>query len=64
LNDIENLGSPSLGWAAVSGIVGDSQSFIEVTEGGVSAQVAFDDELTDEVIEEVPGTLEATCPAR
>jgi hypothetical protein len=45
-------------------VVGQSNAFIQVSDGRVTAEAVFDDELTDGVIEEVPGTLEATCPSR
>jgi hypothetical protein len=64
LNDIEDFENPTAGWSAVSGIVGESNAFIQVSDGRVTAEAVFDDELTDGVIEEVPGTLEATCPSR
>lgn len=62
LNDVEDFENPSLGWEAMSGLIGATDPFIQVDGKNVTAETVFDDQLTDGVIEEVPGTLEATCP--
>ena len=64
INDIEDFENPSVGWSSVSGAVAQSSAFTQVSGGRVTAETMSDDELTDEVIEEVAGTLDATCPSR
>ncbi len=60
LDDIEDFEDPSVSWAAVTGFVG-APSWVVVSDGStVTVEAAFDDGTTDE-IEEVPGTLEASC---
>jgi hypothetical protein len=61
LDDIEDFANPSVGWSATSGFFGMGELFIQVDGKQVTAQTTFDDSLTDE-IEEVPGTLDLTCP--
>lgn len=62
VNDVEDFENPSLGWSSMTGLIGPSDSIIQVDGKNVTGEAVFDDELTDGVIEEVPGTLEATCP--
>jgi hypothetical protein len=61
LNDIEDFENPSLGWSALTGILGSGGPFLHLDGQSVTAETVFDDETTDE-IEEVPGTFQATCP--
>ncbi|MEM7139039.1 MAG: hypothetical protein AAF500_20870 [Myxococcota bacterium] len=61
LDDITNFDTPAVGWEAFG-----PADIIEITIDGdtVTAEGVFDDLLTDEVFEEVPGTLTATCGAQ
>jgi len=61
LNDVDDFENPSVAWSADSGIVAAGLN-IEVDGKSVRAEGAFDDQRTDLELEEVPGTLEATCP--
>ncbi len=61
LNDIEDFENPSVSWAAVTGFIGDPAWVIEYDGSTVHAEALFDDGRTDE-LEEIPGTLDATCP--
>jgi len=61
LNDIDDFQNPSIGWSSVT-LFGSAESqFLNVDGKHVTAETTFDDELTDD-LEEVPGTLDATCP--
>lgn len=62
LNDIEDFDNPSVAWDAVTGIVGGGAFTINVNGKNVSAEAVFDDGRTNDVLEEVAGTLEAVCP--
>lgn len=62
VNDIEDFENPAVGLEAVSGFIGAPAFTISVEGGRVTAEALFDDTTTDE-IEEIPGTLEATCGA-
>ena len=59
IHDIEDFENPTVAYSAENFITGEPLIFIDgksITGGG-----NFDDERTDE-IEEIPGTLEASCP--
>jgi len=58
INDIENFEDPSVAWEAR----GSAETIVVRIDGNrVTAEGVFDDLLTDLEIEEVPGTLVATC---
>lgn len=57
IDDIENFQDPSVAWEA-RGPANDVT--VEIDGDRVTAQGVFDDLLTDP-IEEIPGTLDATC---
>ncbi|MCB1247080.1 MAG: hypothetical protein KDB69_07440 [Acidimicrobiia bacterium] len=61
LNDIEDFTNPSVSWEAVTGFFGEPAWVIEYDGSTVHAEALFDDGLTDD-LEELPGTLDATCP--
>ncbi|MCE0487144.1 hypothetical protein [Ornithinimicrobium sediminis] len=60
LNDIEDFEDPSVSWSAEAGFMGEPEWTIETDGSTVSAEATFDDGRTEE-IEEVEGSLEATC---
>ena len=60
LDDIEDFENPSVSWHAESGFFGAVEFTIQYDGSTVFVEATFDDDRTDE-IEEVPGTLEATC---
>lgn len=60
LSDTENFADPSVAWAAQSGLIGEPAWLVVPDGSTVTAEATFDDASTDE-IEEVPGTLEASC---
>ena len=60
LNDIEDFENPSVALEAVTGFVGGPEWTITYDGSTVTAEALFDDTTTDE-IEEIPGTLQATC---
>jgi hypothetical protein len=64
LNDIEDFENPSVGWSAPASfeLTGSADPFLQIDGKNVSGESTFDDTLTDDVIEEEPGSLEATCP--
>jgi len=57
--DAEDFDNPTLGWSSPHNPEGP---LIKVDGKNVTADTTFDDQLTDDVIEEVPGTLHGTCP--
>ena len=61
LNDIDDFENPAVGWSALSGFLGTGEPFIEIDGDTVRAEATFDNELTDLEVEQVPGTLEASC---
>jgi len=62
LDDVEDFENPSLGWLLLTGFFSEVDPVILVDGKNVTVDTIFDDALTDDVIEEVPGTLRATCP--
>ena len=58
--DDENVENPTLNWVAVAD--DDGESAIKIDGRNVTADMLFDDWLTTPVVEEVAGTLRATCP--
>ncbi len=60
LNDIEDFQNPSVSWDAVTGFISAPAWTVEYDGSTVRADALFDDGLTDD-LEEIPGTLEATC---
>jgi hypothetical protein len=58
LDDIEDFENPSVSWEARGP---DPEVIVQIDGDRVTAQGVFDDGLTDLVIEEVPGTVDATC---
>ncbi|MGD8825658.1 MAG: hypothetical protein PVI24_11800 [Myxococcales bacterium] len=61
LDDIENFENPSVSWSAR----GPADEIVVMINGDqVTANGVFDDGLTDLVVEQVPGTLTATCGAQ
>lgn len=62
LDDIDDFQNPTIGWDASSGFAGMGEPFLEIDGKNVRAETVFDNTLTDEEIEEIPGTFEATCP--
>lgn len=62
LNDVEDFENPALAWMAPSPFAQLSAPLITVDGKSVSAEGPFDDELTEEEFEEIPGSLSATCP--
>lgn len=60
LNDIEDFQNPSVSWDAITGFIGEPGWVIEYDGSSVHVEALFDDGLTDD-IEEIPGTLDATC---
>jgi hypothetical protein len=60
LNDVEDFANPSVSWSAESGFIGGAEFAIQYDGSTVFVESTFDDGRTDE-IEQVPGTLEATC---
>lgn len=58
INDIENFENPSVDWEAR----GPAAEIVVTIDGDrVTAEGVFDDLLTDLEVEQVPGTLDATC---
>lgn len=62
INDVEDFENPAVGWSSMWGLFRESVNIIQVDGKSVTAEVTFDNELTEDVIEETPGTLEGTCP--
>ena len=62
LDDVEDFENPSVGWSLLTGFFSEVDPVILVDGKNVTADTIFDDGLTDDVIEEVPGTLRGTCP--
>lgn len=60
LNDIEDFENPSVALDAITGFLGEPAWTITYDGSTVTAEALFDDSTTDE-IEEIPGTLQATC---
>lgn len=60
LNDIEDFNNPSVAWEAIAGFVGEPAWVVEYDGSTVHAEAIFDDQTTED-IEEIPGTLDATC---
>lgn len=58
IDDIDDFENPSVSWQARGPA---DEIVVEIDGDRVTAQGVFDDLLTDLVIEEVPGTLDATC---
>lgn len=63
LNDIEDFANPSVAWDATTGFIQAPTWVIEYDGSAVTASATFDDSGTDDVIEEIPGTLDAICGA-
>jgi hypothetical protein len=62
LHDIDDFENPSVAWDSVSGaLAGGAETVLQVDGKNVHGEGVFDDDTTDE-IENVPGTLEVTCP--
>ena len=62
LDDVEDFANPSVGWLLLTGFFTEVDPVILVDGKTVTVDTIFDDALTDDVIEEVPGTLRGTCP--
>lgn len=60
LDDVEDFENPSVGLRAISGVLSTVSFLIQYDGTTVTAEALFDDSTTDE-IEEIPGTLTATC---
>jgi hypothetical protein len=61
LNDIQDFQNPSIGWEAVSGFGGASEFVFTIDGKSIRVEATFDDSTSDE-LENLPGTLEMTCP--
>ena len=55
-NDVSDFGNPSIDWSMPRGA-----GAIRIDGNSVTAEGTFNDGLTEGVVEEIPGTLEATC---
>jgi hypothetical protein len=62
IDDIDDFDNPTVGWSVMTGAFGDSVAIIQVDGKSVTAEATFDNSLTDDIVEETPGTLEGTCP--
>jgi len=62
LDDVEDFENPALGWLLLTGFFSEVDPVILVDGKTVTVDTIFDDALTDDVSEEVPGTLRGTCP--
>lgn len=65
LNDIEDFANPSVsfGFTDVGAVTGgEMQEVIQVDGKDVYAEAAFYDDTSEAFLEEIPGTLIATCP--
>ena len=62
LNDVEDFENPAVAWSALTGLFGEGEWTIQVDGKSVTAEATFDDERTDDQIEEVAGSLVGTCP--
>ncbi len=60
LDDVEDFENPSVGLSAISGVLSAVSFLIQYDGTTVTVEALFDDNTTDE-IEEIPGTLTATC---
>lgn len=56
LGDVEDFENPSVSW---EGVASDG---IQIDGKNISAEATFDDGTTPDVLEEIAGTFEGTCP--
>jgi hypothetical protein len=65
ITDIEDFMNPSVDWESTSreipGVMPSGQTVVHIDGNHITAEGLFDDQLTEDVFEQVPGTLDATC---
>jgi hypothetical protein len=61
INDIEDFENPAVDWQARGEAPPAGNIVVQINGDRVTAEGLFDDKLTELVVEEVPGTLDATC---
>jgi hypothetical protein len=61
INDIEDFENPAVDWQARGEAPPVGNIVVQINGDRVTAEGLFDDKLTELVVEEVPGTLDATC---
>ena len=61
ISDIEDFENPAVDWEARGEAPPVGNIVVQINGDRVTAEGLFDDKLTELVVEEVPGTLDATC---
>jgi hypothetical protein len=63
LDDVEDFQNPSVSWSANTfELFGGSVPELEIDGKNVTINAVFDDGLTEDEMEAIPGTLVANCP--
>jgi len=61
VDDVDNSENPTLSWVSLSGLFVEVDPVIQVDGKNVTADTTFQDHVTI-TADEIPGTLQATCP--